>query len=128
MGELKDHQCREDQTHQAFHRPATAAYRQNVSVATLVLRWSNKQQEMWVVLTRNGFRFCVQNQLRFLFYADCTAQNVHQQSTILPADFVNNKSPRNILISRDTFCSTFNSAYLATSQKLSIISSQSRLV
>lgn len=36
---------------------ATVAHRQNVSVAALVLRWSNKQQEMWVVLTRNGFRF-----------------------------------------------------------------------
>lgn len=31
---------------------------------------------------------CVQNQLRFLFYADCTAQNSTLRNTILPAELV----------------------------------------
>lgn len=46
---------REHQTHQSFHRTANT-HRQSLTVATLVLRCNNKQ-EMWVVLTRNGFHF-----------------------------------------------------------------------
>lgn len=57
MVRLKASACTELQTQQGAHRPASVAYRQNVSVAALVLRWRNKQQEMWAVLTRNEFRF-----------------------------------------------------------------------
>lgn len=54
--ELQADKHREHQTHQSFYRAATTAHIQSVTAATLVLRCNN-QQEMWVVLTRNGFHF-----------------------------------------------------------------------
>lgn len=53
MGELKAHALKYTKHAEVLEHTEAKRF----TVASLVLRWSNKQQEMWVVLTRNGFRF-----------------------------------------------------------------------